>query len=83
MKEFIFNEDIGKYKNVRMDLERGGSDKVNLHLHVIGDKFVYNGTTYVNSSGHLIYSAIEKSKIVTDGYLKAIKYAKKAVWLFP
>ena len=79
----IFNEDIGNYKNVRMDLEVGGSGKTNLHIHAVGDKFIYNGTTYVNSAGQVIPNVIGNSKIVSNGFVKAVKYAAKVGWAFP
>lgn len=83
--ETMFNKDIGKYKNVRMDLEMGGSGKVNLHIHGAGDKFIYSATTgtYVNAAGSAVPSVIGNSRTVADGFLKAVKYAAKVGWLFP
>ena len=83
--ETMFNKDIGKYKNVRMDLEMGGSGKVNLHIHAAGDKFIYSPKTniYVNAAGIVVPNAIGNSTTVADGFLKAIKYATKVGWPFP
>ena len=78
----IFIDDVEVYKNVRMDLELGGSGMANLHIHAVGDKFIFNGVTYVNSAGQVIPSVIANSKVVAEGFLKAVKYASKVGWTF-
>lgn len=81
--QVIFNKDINGYKNVRMDLEMGGSGKANLHIHVGKDKFIFNGTTYVNTRGQTVPNVIANSKTVSVGLEKATIYAKKLGWSFP
>lgn len=81
--QVIFNKDINGYKNVRMDLEMGGSGKANLHIHVGKDKFIFNGTTYVNTRGQTVPNVIANSKTVSVGLEKATIYAKKLGWPFP
>lgn len=82
--ETIFeHENIGHYKDVSMHLERGGSGKVNLHIHGAGDKFIFNGSTYISNAGKVIPKVISGSQTVSTGFNRALSFASKMGWLFP
>ena len=61
-----------KYGSMRIDLERGGSGKYNLHLHQGNNKFMFNGT-----DGFIGAGKINKTEFVQAGIKKAFKYMKK------
>jgi hypothetical protein len=66
---------VGKYKNVRVDVELGGSGLVNKHVHVDGAKFMYKGTTFAGAP-----NVINKSKDVAKALAKGLKEALKRGW---
>lgn len=71
---------IGKYKNIRVDVELGGSGYVNAHIHVNNDKFMYDATKKLFTGAPNI---INQNKEVAEGLAKAIQEAIKRGWRFP
>ena len=70
------NHVIDKKDNLRIDLERGGSGEVNMHLHVgKTDKYMFDGQNSFIGAGKL-----NKTNFVKRGIEKGIETAKRLGW---
>ena len=70
---------IGGYKKISLDVETGGSGKINIHLQVDGKKYFYNNTTgtYVGENGAKLPNSIAKNSKIQQATDKALQYARK------
>ena len=69
-------EDVGRYKNVRIDVEVGGSGKTNIHMTARGyDKMYYSNGTFPTAP-----TKLAKSDFVERGLKKAFNYITKNGW---
>ena len=73
---------IGPYKRISLDVETGGSGKVNIHLQVggtKGTKYFYNDTTgsYVSENGTKLPNSIAKNPKIQDATKKALKRSQE------
>ena len=67
-------EDVGRYKNVRIDVEVGGSGKTNIHMTARGlEKMYYNNGTFPTAPRKLV-----NSEFVKKGLAKAFDYIRRA-----
>ncbi len=67
-------EDVGRYKNVRIDVEVGGSGKPNIHMTARGlEKMYYNNGTFPTAPRKLV-----NSEFVKKGLAKAFDYIRRA-----
>ena len=70
------NHVIDKKDDLRIDLERGGSGKVNMHLHVgKTEKYMFDGQDSFIGAGKL-----NKTNFVKNGIKKGIKTAERLGW---
>ena len=70
------NHVIDKKDNLRIDLERGGSGEINMHLHVgKTNKYMFDGQDSFIGAGKL-----NKTNFVKNGIKKGIKTAKRLGW---
>ena len=57
-------EDVGRYKNVRIDVEVGGSGKTNIHMTARGlEKMYYNNGTFPTAPRKLVNSEFVKKDL--------------------
>ena len=67
-------EDVGRYKNVRIDVEVGGSGKTNIHMTARRlEKMYYNNGTFPTAPRKLV-----NSEFVKKGLAKAFDYIRRA-----
>lgn len=67
---------VGRYKNVRIDVELGGSGKANIHMHADGlKKMMYENGTFPTAPRKLA-----ESSFVRQGLEKALDYANERGW---
>ena len=66
-------------KNISLDVERGGSGKVNIHIKVGNEKYFYdfNSGKYISNSGSQLSSSISKNSKIQEATKKALDYANK------
>ena len=66
-------------KNISLDVERGGSGKVNIHIKVGNEKYFYdfNSGKYISNSGNQLSSSISKNSKIQEATKKALDYANK------
>ena len=80
-KRILNNGDVtvGGYKNISLDVEKGGSGKVNIHLQVDGKKYFYDSKTgtYTSKDGASLPSSIAKNPKIQIATKKAREYGKK------
>ena len=70
------NHVIDKKDNLRIDLERGGSGEINMHLHVgKTNKYMFDGQDSFIGAGKR-----NKTNFVKNGIKKGIKTAKRLGW---
>lgn len=69
---------IKEYK-VSMDVERGGSGLVNIHVKVDNTKYFYNADKgmFLDSNGSKLPSSLRGNKMIVDALKKAQKYEKQ------
>ena len=72
----LSNTTIKEYE-VSMDLERGGSGLLNLHLKVGNTKYFYNGSKFLNSAGKEIPNALRGNATIQKALQKALDAAKR------
>ncbi|MCM1286352.1 MAG: polymorphic toxin-type HINT domain-containing protein [Acetobacter sp.] len=66
---------IKGYK-VSMDVERGGSGLINIHLKVDGIKYFWKSGKFVSKSGRTLPNSIKNSAIIQNALKKALDYIK-------
>ena len=80
-KRILNNGDvkIGGYKKISLDVETGGSGKVNIHLQVDGKKYFYDNKTgnYISKDGNKLPNSIAKNSKIQQATDKALQYAQK------
>ena len=80
-KRILNNGDVtvGGYKNISLDVEKGGSGKVNIHLQVDGKKYFYDSKTgtYTSKDGASLPSSIARNPKIQIATKKAREYGKK------
>lgn len=80
-KRILNNGDvkIGGYKKISLDVEKGGSGKVNIHLQVDGKKYFYDNKmgNYMSKDGNKLPNSIAKNSKIQQATDKALQYAKK------
>jgi len=66
-------------KNISLDVERGGSGKVNIHIKVGNEKYFYdfNSGKYISNSGNQLSSSISKNSKIQEATKKALDCANK------
>ena len=70
---------IGQNKNISLDVESGGSGKVNIHMKVDGKKYFYdeNSKLFIDTNGKKLSSKITKNEKIQTAIQKALDYANK------
>lgn len=71
--------EVGKYKNVRVEAELGGSGFLNVHVHADKKKFMYDNVNKVFKDAPDVLNTNSK---VIESLNKAIKEALKRGWKF-
>ena len=68
---------IGAYSKVSMDVERGGSGLVNIHIHVNKTKYFYDGMKkgFFTKGGAALPKVIQNSQKVKKALEKALEYS--------
>ena len=69
------NKVIAQQGKLRIDLERGGSGSINLHLHAGKKKYMFDGIDSFIGAGRL-----NDTTFVKNGIKKALKTAKRLGW---
>jgi len=72
---------IKGYK-VSMDLERGGSGLLNIHIKIGNTKYYYKAGKFINSLGNEIPGVLRKNQLIIDALNKALSLASKAGVMF-
>ncbi|MGU3397280.1 DNRLRE domain-containing protein [Priestia sp. D51] len=70
------NYSVGAYKNISLDLERGGSGLTNIHLKVGKTKYFYKNGEFYSKSGERLPAKLRKDKKIQNALKKALQKEK-------
>ncbi|RIJ62890.1 RHS repeat domain-containing protein [Rummeliibacillus sp. POC4] len=75
-KRFLNNYSVKNYKNISLDLERGGSQLENIHVVVNNVKYIYQPhlDDFVSKNGFSIPSKLRYDTKIRKALVKAFKY---------